>query len=57
MVEFGTLREKTFNSLLVVYSGVTDIVLALLPWKIVWNATIVRREKIGALVAMSIGVV
>lgn len=40
-----------------VYSGVADIVLALLPWKIVWEATIVRREKVGALIAMSMGVV
>lgn len=34
-----------------------DIVLALLPWRIVWTAAIFRTEKIGALVAMSLGVV
>ncbi|PKS08085.1 hypothetical protein jhhlp_005360 [Lomentospora prolificans] len=39
-----------------VYSGAMDIILALLPWKIVWNVAIFRREKIGALVAMSMGV-
>jgi hypothetical protein len=39
-----------------VYSGTLDIVLAILPWKIVWNLTINRREKLGAMVAMSMGV-
>lgn len=38
------------------YSGAMDIVLALLPWKIVWKAKIYKREKVGALLAMSVGV-
>jgi hypothetical protein len=33
-----------------------DIVLAILPWKIVWKVAINKREKFGALVAMSMGV-
>ena len=33
-----------------------DIVLAILPWKIVWNVAINKKEKFGALVAMSMGV-
>lgn len=33
-----------------------DIVLALLPWKIVWNVSINKREKTGAVLAMSMGV-
>jgi hypothetical protein len=33
-----------------------DIVLAILPWKIVWNVAINKKEKLGALVAMSMGV-
>jgi hypothetical protein len=33
-----------------------DIVLAVLPWKIIWHITINKREKFGALVAMSMGV-
>jgi hypothetical protein len=33
-----------------------DIVLALLPWKIIWAVAINKREKLGALVAMSVGV-
>ncbi len=39
-----------------VYSGALDIVLSLLPWKIVWNVAINKKEKIGALIAMSFGV-
>ncbi|KAK3689145.1 hypothetical protein B0T22DRAFT_380612 [Podospora appendiculata] len=38
------------------YSGVMDIVLALLPWSIVWNLQMRRKEKIGVAVAMSMGV-
>lgn len=33
-----------------------DIILALLPWRIVWNAKLNKREMVGALVAMSAGV-
>lgn len=43
-------------NILLVYSGVGDIVLAFLPWRIVWKATLFKREKIGILVAMSMGV-
>jgi len=43
-------------TLTIVYSGTLDIVLSLLPWKIVWNVAINKKEKIGALVAMSFGV-
>jgi hypothetical protein len=39
-----------------VYSGAMDIVLALLPWKIIWPLTMNHKEKIGVLVAMSMGV-
>jgi len=39
-----------------VYSGALDIVLSLLPWKIVWNVAINKKEKVGALIAMSFGV-
>ncbi|KAK4119115.1 hypothetical protein N657DRAFT_650534 [Parathielavia appendiculata] len=37
------------------FSGFMDIVLALLPWKIIWTVAINKREKLGALVAMSAG--
>ena len=33
-----------------------DLVLALLPWKLVWPLNMQRKEKIGAIVAMSMGV-
>ena len=33
-----------------------DIVLALLPWKIIWNVAINKKEKVGVLFAMSMGV-
>jgi hypothetical protein len=33
-----------------------DIVLALLPWRIIWVSTMQRKEKLGALAAMSMGV-
>lgn len=41
---------------MLVYSGLGDIVLAMLPWKIVWKANLLKREKIGVLVAISLGV-
>ncbi|AEO68368.1 uncharacterized protein THITE_30931, partial [Thermothielavioides terrestris NRRL 8126] len=44
---------QTFTS---VYSGAMDITLAILPWKIIWNASINKREKTGAMIAMSMGV-
>jgi len=47
---------KDYNTAVAVFSGVMDIVLALLPWKIIWSITINRRERLGALVAMSAGV-
>ena len=39
-----------------VYSGILDTVLAFLPWKIILGATINKKERIGALLAMSMGV-
>ncbi|OIW25567.1 hypothetical protein CONLIGDRAFT_581876 [Coniochaeta ligniaria NRRL 30616] len=38
------------------YSGVMDIVLALLPWSVVWNLQMKKKEKVGVAVAMSMGV-
>lgn len=48
--------DRYLTSVLIAYSGLMDIVLALLPWKFLWNATLYKREKVGALVAMSAGV-
>ena len=33
-----------------------DIVLAVVPWKIIWILTMNRKEKVGVMVAMSMGV-
>ena len=33
-----------------------DIVLALLPWKLLWNLQMRKKEKVGIIVAMSMGV-
>ncbi|KAJ5718176.1 hypothetical protein N7488_003822 [Penicillium malachiteum] len=38
------------------YSGAQDFVLALLPWMIVWNLQMRRKEKFGVAFAMSLGV-
>ncbi|KAK0638990.1 hypothetical protein B0T16DRAFT_338091 [Cercophora newfieldiana] len=38
------------------FSGLADITLAILPWKIVWAVAINKKDKIGALLAMSMGV-
>lgn len=38
------------------YSAAVDFTLALLPWKFLWNLQMQRREKIGVLIAMSMGV-
>ncbi|KKK14913.1 hypothetical protein AOCH_001209 [Aspergillus ochraceoroseus] len=38
------------------YSGMQDFILALLPWTIVWNLQMKKKEKIGVAIAMSLGV-
>ncbi|KAM7217503.1 hypothetical protein V8F06_007134 [Rhypophila decipiens] len=38
------------------YSGVCDILLALLPWKLVWGLRMQKKEKFGVAIAMSLGV-
>lgn len=48
--------EGDWADLLVAFSGLADITLAILPWKIVWTVAINKKEKIGALLAMSMGV-
>jgi hypothetical protein len=46
----------TFDFLLIAYSGAQDFVLALLPWTLVWNLQMKKKEKIGIAFAMSLGV-
>ncbi|KAK3990830.1 hypothetical protein QBC44DRAFT_58099 [Cladorrhinum sp. PSN332] len=45
-----------YNIFTAVYSGAMDIILALVPWKLIWSLTMNRKEKCGVLVAMSMGV-
>ncbi|KAK1597124.1 uncharacterized protein LY79DRAFT_508100 [Colletotrichum navitas] len=56
----GTCWRKSipvnYNVFATSYSGAMDIVLAILPWKLLWGLTMTNREKLGVLVAMSMGV-
>ncbi|KAK3356469.1 hypothetical protein B0T25DRAFT_450779 [Lasiosphaeria hispida] len=46
-----------YNIFVAAYSGLMDVALALLPWKIVWPMVIwSRREKLGITFSMSLGV-
>jgi hypothetical protein len=38
------------------WSGLMDLTLALLPWKIVWGLQMKKKEKLGVAIAMSMGV-
>ncbi|KAK0625472.1 hypothetical protein B0T17DRAFT_508459 [Bombardia bombarda] len=51
--KFIQIRYNIFTA---VYSGAMDIVLAFVPWKIIWTLTMNKKEKFGVLVAMSMGV-
>ncbi|OHE98243.1 hypothetical protein CORC01_06440 [Colletotrichum orchidophilum] len=39
------------------YSAILDFVLAILPWPILMGATMLRRERLGVAVAMSLGAI
>ncbi|KAK4164735.1 hypothetical protein QBC43DRAFT_378548 [Cladorrhinum sp. PSN259] len=45
-----------YNIFSCVYSAVMDLVLAFLPWKFLWSLQMERTEKVGVIVAMSMGV-
>ncbi|KAI0100309.1 hypothetical protein GGR51DRAFT_533145 [Nemania sp. FL0031] len=55
----GTCWPKTtliqYNAFAAGYSGAVDIMLALLPWKIIWKMNMTRKERFGAICAMSLG--
>ncbi|RSL72144.1 hypothetical protein CEP53_001194 [Fusarium sp. AF-6] len=38
------------------YSAATDFVLALMPWAMLWNLNMKKKEKFGVAIAMSLGV-
>ncbi|KAK2015658.1 hypothetical protein LZ32DRAFT_602306 [Colletotrichum eremochloae] len=56
----GTCWRKSipvnYNIFAASYSGAMDIVLAILPWRILWGHTMTKKEKLGVLIAMSMGV-
>ncbi|KAI1495271.1 hypothetical protein F5X96DRAFT_612854 [Biscogniauxia mediterranea] len=39
------------------YNSLMEIILAFLPWKLIWNLRLAQAEKIGICVSMSLGVV
>ncbi|KAK5661807.1 hypothetical protein OQA88_9909 [Cercophora sp. LCS_1] len=51
--KYVQIRYNTFTA---VYSGAMDIVLAVVPWKMIWTLTMNKKEKFGVLVAMSMGI-
>ncbi|SPO07115.1 uncharacterized protein DNG_09809 [Cephalotrichum gorgonifer] len=53
--EINTELKVAYFMFATSYSGAMDITLSILPWKIIWNLRMTRREKIGVLVAMSMG--
>ncbi|ROT38186.1 hypothetical protein SODALDRAFT_324596 [Sodiomyces alkalinus F11] len=59
-LEPGTCWPKSihinYNIFAAVYSGTMDIVLALVPWILIWRLTLSKKEKFGMLVAMSMGI-
>ncbi|KAI1495427.1 hypothetical protein F5X99DRAFT_426798 [Biscogniauxia marginata] len=57
----GTCWNKTnlnkYQLFAAFYSSIMDFVLAFLPWKILMGMVMLRREKIGVAVAMSMGAI
>ncbi|KAL2255276.1 hypothetical protein VTK26DRAFT_3701 [Humicola hyalothermophila] len=45
-----------YNMFAAAYSGCMDVVLASLPWLVVWKETINTKEKLSVLLAMSMGI-
>ncbi|KAI0595800.1 hypothetical protein F4775DRAFT_594927 [Biscogniauxia sp. FL1348] len=39
------------------YNALMEIILAFLPWKLIWNLRLAKAEKIGICVSMSLGVI
>ncbi|KAK0724078.1 hypothetical protein B0H67DRAFT_567205 [Lasiosphaeris hirsuta] len=45
-----------YNMFSCVYSAVMDVALAFLPWKFIWTLQMSKKEKIGVVIAMSMGI-
>ena len=54
----GSKRKglRPWTNAVIAYSGAADISLALFPWFIIWADTIGRKEKLGVVISMSMGV-
>lgn len=50
------MSHGSSNSI-VVYSGMTDLVLAILPWRVIMDLQMKKSERIGVALAMSMGMV
>ncbi|KAH7144125.1 hypothetical protein B0J13DRAFT_554740 [Dactylonectria estremocensis] len=57
----GTCWNKThlsrYQLFAAYYSAILDFVLALLPWQILMGMTMLRRERLGVAIAMSLGAI
>lgn len=49
----GTVQYGIFNA---AWCAAVDFALALLPWYVIWDLQLNRREKLGVGIAMSIGI-
>ncbi|KAH7122107.1 hypothetical protein B0J13DRAFT_680257 [Dactylonectria estremocensis] len=45
-----------YKSFAAAYSGIMDIALALIPWTIIWKASLRKKEMAGVAFAMSLGI-
>lgn len=50
------IEKKNILTIAAGYSGVMDLVLAILPWNIIMSLQMKTKEKIGVALAMSMGV-
>lgn len=53
---FPISTAASYGIFATVYSAAMDMLLALLPWRLLWGLPIRKREKFGACIAMSMGV-
>jgi hypothetical protein len=42
--------------MVIAYSGASDFALALLPWAMLWDLNMRKKEKFGVALAMSLGI-
>jgi hypothetical protein len=52
---FTAAWESNCEALILAYSTTMDFVLAALPWTFLYNLHLRKREKVGILIAMSMG--